>query len=124
MARAEMPLLSRWRGCDVQHALDSDARFRRGKRRLPGCRCISAAVCRAWRLCVFYSLEDQLPRYRTQAVVSQTAAAPAIVGKPQPVVAFKLLIASRDKSGQAAASRFGFMVSAVSVRFAPSASFR
>jgi hypothetical protein len=47
----------------------------------------SLAVWSSLALCVFYSMEDQLPRYRTQTVVSQTVAAPASAGKPQPVMA-------------------------------------
>src|ERR1700716_692995 len=41
----------------------------------------SLAVWSSLALCVFYSMEDQLPRYRTQAVVSQPAAT-AIAGTP------------------------------------------
>ena len=48
----------------------------------------SAAVWASLALCVVYSLEDQLPRYRTEAAVaSRSSDAPAVVGKPQPVVA-------------------------------------
>ena len=48
----------------------------------------SAAVWASLALCVCYSLEDRLPRYRTQATVaSQPSDAPAIAGKPLPVVA-------------------------------------
>jgi hypothetical protein len=46
----------------------------------------SLAVWSSLALCVFYSMEDQLPRYRTQTVVNQTAAVPASVGKLQPVM--------------------------------------
>src|SRR6266480_5907869 len=42
----------------------------------------SAAVWASLALCVCYSLEDQLPRYRTQAVIpSSPSATPAIAGK-------------------------------------------
>jgi len=48
----------------------------------------SMAVWASLALCVCYSLEDQLPRYRTQAaVVSVSSDAPAIAGKPHPVIA-------------------------------------
>ena len=44
----------------------------------------SLAVWSSLALCVFYSLEDQLPRYRTEATV---ASAPAPAGKQPPVTA-------------------------------------
>jgi hypothetical protein len=47
----------------------------------------SAAVWASLALCVFYSLEDRLPRYRTQATVaSWSSDAPAVPGNgtPQP----------------------------------------
>ncbi len=48
----------------------------------------SAAVWASLALCVCYALEDHLPRYRTEsAVVSWSSDAPAVVGKPHPVVA-------------------------------------
>jgi hypothetical protein len=47
----------------------------------------SAAVWASLALCVCYSLEDHLPRYRTEATVaSWSSDAPAVVGKP-PVMA-------------------------------------
>ena len=60
-----------------------------GRTRSPGCRFISAsAVWSSLALCVFYSLEDQLPRYRTEAAVaSRPIEAPPPIGKPQPVTA-------------------------------------
>jgi hypothetical protein len=43
----------------------------------------SAAVWASLALCVFYSLEDRLPRYRTDApIASWSSDAPAVVGKP------------------------------------------
>jgi hypothetical protein len=48
----------------------------------------SAAVWASLALCVCYSLEDHLPRYRTQAaVVSWFSDTPATVGKQPPVTA-------------------------------------
>ncbi|HTF78825.1 MAG TPA: hypothetical protein VK620_31700 [Bradyrhizobium sp.] len=48
----------------------------------------SAAVWASLALCVFYSLEDHLPRYRTEATAaSWSSDALAVVGKPHPVVA-------------------------------------
>ncbi|MES2193284.1 MAG: hypothetical protein V4517_02615 [Pseudomonadota bacterium] len=48
----------------------------------------SLAVWASLALCVFYSLEDHLPRYRTEATVaSWSPGAPAVVGKQPPVVA-------------------------------------
>ena len=48
----------------------------------------SMAVWSSLALCVFYSLEDQLPRYRTEAAVaSRPMEAPPPIGKPQPVTA-------------------------------------
>ncbi|HMH72351.1 MAG TPA: hypothetical protein VK554_08625 [Bradyrhizobium sp.] len=48
----------------------------------------SAAVWASLALCVFYSLEDHLPRYRTEATVASSSSdALAVVGKPPPVVA-------------------------------------
>ena len=38
----------------------------------------SLAVWSSLALCVFYSLGDQLPRYRTQATVSQPAAVTSV----------------------------------------------
>ncbi len=46
----------------------------------------SMAVWASLALCVCYSLEDQLPRYRTEAAVASSAA-PAAVGKPQLILA-------------------------------------
>jgi hypothetical protein len=47
----------------------------------------SAAVWASLALCVFYSLEDQLPRYRTEAAIaSWSPDALAVVGKPHPVM--------------------------------------
>jgi hypothetical protein len=47
----------------------------------------SAAVWASLALCVCYSLEDQLPRYRTQATVASPASdALAVVGSQQPVL--------------------------------------
>src|SRR6202051_5093344 len=48
----------------------------------------SAAVWASLALCVCCSLEDHLPRYRTEAaVISQSPDALTVVGKPQPVLA-------------------------------------
>src|ERR1700737_3723844 len=48
----------------------------------------SAAVWASLALCVFYSLEDHLPRYRTETpVASWSSDASAVVGKQQPVMA-------------------------------------
>ncbi len=48
----------------------------------------SAAVWASLALCVFYSLEDHLPRYRTEAIVASSSSdALAVVGKPHPVMA-------------------------------------
>jgi hypothetical protein len=48
----------------------------------------SAAVWASLALCVFYSLEDHLPRYRTEATVASSSSdALAVVGKPHPVMA-------------------------------------
>src|SRR6267378_95426 len=48
----------------------------------------SAAVWASLALCVFYSLEDHLPRYRTEVTVaSWSSNALAVVGKPHPVMA-------------------------------------
>ena len=48
----------------------------------------SAAVWASLALCVFYSLEDHLPRYRTEATAaSWSSEALAVVGKPHPVMA-------------------------------------
>src|ERR1700720_3219241 len=47
----------------------------------------SAAVWASLALCVFYSLEDRLPRYRTQApVASWSSDAPAVTGTQHPVI--------------------------------------
>ena len=46
----------------------------------------SAAVWASLALCVFYSLEDHLPRYRSQATVVSSDAL-AVAGKQHPVVA-------------------------------------
>ena len=47
----------------------------------------SAAVWASLALCVFYSLEDYLPRYRTEATVaSWSSDASAVVGKQHPVM--------------------------------------
>lgn len=46
----------------------------------------SLAVWSSLALCVFYSLEDQLPRYRSETTVA-TSGAPAAPGKQQPVMA-------------------------------------
>ena len=46
----------------------------------------SAAVWASLALCVFYSLEDHLPRYRTEATVASSPSKPlAIASKPAPV---------------------------------------
>jgi hypothetical protein len=48
----------------------------------------SAAVWASLALCVFYSLGDHLPRYRTEAIVASSSwDVLAVVGKPHPVVA-------------------------------------
>ncbi len=48
----------------------------------------SAAVWASLALCVFYSLGDHLPRYRTEAIVASSSSdALAVVGKPHPVMA-------------------------------------
>jgi hypothetical protein len=48
----------------------------------------SAAVWASLALCVCYSLEDHLPRYRTEATVaSWSSGALAVVGKQPPVMA-------------------------------------
>src|SRR6266853_4183461 len=48
----------------------------------------SAAVWASLALCVFYSLEDHLPRYRTEAIVASSLSdALAVVGKPHPAMA-------------------------------------
>src|SRR3981189_2850187 len=48
----------------------------------------SAAVWASLAPCVFYSLEDHLPRYRTQATAaSWSSAGLAVVGKPHPAMA-------------------------------------
>ena len=48
----------------------------------------SAAVWASLALCVFYSLEDHLPRYRTEAIVAGSSSdALAVVGKPHPAMA-------------------------------------
>jgi hypothetical protein len=48
----------------------------------------SAAVWASLALCVFYSLGDHLPRYRTEATVaSWPSDASAVAGKPHPVMA-------------------------------------
>jgi hypothetical protein len=48
----------------------------------------SAAVWASLALCVFYSLEDQLPRYRTEATVaSWSSDALAVVGRQHPAMA-------------------------------------
>ena len=48
----------------------------------------SAAVWASLALCVFYSLEDHLPRYRTEATTaSWSSDALAVVGKPPLVMA-------------------------------------
>jgi hypothetical protein len=48
----------------------------------------SAAVWASLALCVFYSLEDHLPRYRTvPVVVSSSSDASAVVSKPHPMMA-------------------------------------
>jgi hypothetical protein len=44
----------------------------------------SLAVWSSLALCVFYSLENQLPRYRTEAMVSWSSASPAVVGQQPP----------------------------------------
>jgi hypothetical protein len=47
----------------------------------------SAAVWASLALCVFYSLEDHLPRYRTEAaVVSWSPGASAVFGKAHPIM--------------------------------------
>jgi hypothetical protein len=48
----------------------------------------SAAVWASLALCVFYSLEDHLPRYRTEKpIASWSSDASAVVGKHRPIVA-------------------------------------
>jgi hypothetical protein len=48
----------------------------------------SAAVWASLALCVFYSLEDHLPRYRTEATVAGWSSdAPAAVNRPHPIMA-------------------------------------
>jgi hypothetical protein len=48
----------------------------------------SVAVWASLALCVFYSLEDRLPRYRTDATVaSRSSDALAVLGKRHPVMA-------------------------------------
>jgi hypothetical protein len=48
----------------------------------------STAVWASLALCVCCSLGDQLPRYRTDATIaSRSSDGPAVVGKPQPVLA-------------------------------------
>jgi hypothetical protein len=48
----------------------------------------SVAVWASLALCVFYSLEDHLPRYRTDATVaSRSSDASAVLGKQHPVMA-------------------------------------
>jgi hypothetical protein len=48
----------------------------------------SLAVWSSLALCVFYSLENQLPRYRTEATVaSWSSGAPDVAGKQPPVMA-------------------------------------
>jgi hypothetical protein len=48
----------------------------------------SAAVWASLALCVFYSLEDHLPRYRTEATVaSWSSDALAVIGEQHPVMA-------------------------------------
>jgi hypothetical protein len=48
----------------------------------------SAAVWASLALCVFYSLGDHLPRYRTEAIVASSSSdALAVVGKPPPAMA-------------------------------------
>jgi hypothetical protein len=47
----------------------------------------SAAVWASLALCVFYSLEDRLPRYRTAPVANWSSDALAVAGKPHPVIA-------------------------------------
>jgi hypothetical protein len=44
------------------------------------------AVWASLALCVCYSLEDYLPRHRTEAAVTRTSQAPATAGKPQPLL--------------------------------------
>src|SRR5450756_482229 len=47
----------------------------------------SAAVWASLALCVCYSLEDRLPRYRTEATVASLSSdALAVVGKQHPVM--------------------------------------
>jgi hypothetical protein len=45
----------------------------------------SMAVWASLALCVFYSLDDHLPRYRTEAAIGWSSDAPAVAGK-QPLV--------------------------------------
>jgi hypothetical protein len=48
----------------------------------------SVAVWASLALCVFYSLEDHLPRYRTEATAaSRSSGASAVLGKQHPVMA-------------------------------------
>jgi hypothetical protein len=52
----------------------------------------SAAVWASLALCVFYSLDDHLPRYRTEATVASSSSdALAVAGKQHPVVATRAL---------------------------------
>jgi hypothetical protein len=44
----------------------------------------SAAVWASLALCVFYSLQDQLPRYRTETSVASRSSAPSTVASRQP----------------------------------------
>jgi hypothetical protein len=46
----------------------------------------SAAVWASLALCVFYSLEDRLPRYRTEAPVASWSPDASAVGKQHPVI--------------------------------------
>jgi hypothetical protein len=54
--------------------------------------CLDVALfqCAVWAslaLCVFYSLGDHLPRYRTEAIVASSSSdALAVVGKPHPAM--------------------------------------
>jgi hypothetical protein len=47
----------------------------------------SAAVWASLALCVFYSLEDHLPRYRTEATVASSPSDAFAVGKQHPTIA-------------------------------------
>jgi hypothetical protein len=47
----------------------------------------TAAVWASLALCVCYSLEDHLPRYRTESTIASSSSDASALGKPHPVVA-------------------------------------